>query len=183
MLAVVLAACGATTGSDAPPADSPDSTAGPMLNAGDIVLSAKQPPSGTEFNSSVEGHDSRTAIVITDRTAEFLGLPGFVDGQVRQFSGDGGAVLSMALVFDTVEHAEDAFDLYLDELESEDGYALPSEPAGLGDEGVCATGQVPTTLGEETICLWRNGVRVLAAGGAHEELLTVAEGMDARAAP
>lgn len=47
-------------------------------------------------------------------------------------------------------------------------YRQPDRPARIGDEGVCDTGTVPTPLGEETICLWRRGMTVLATREALE---------------
>jgi hypothetical protein len=49
---------------------------------------------------------------------------------------------------------------------------------------VCDTGPVPTPLGNETICLWRTGTALMAAGGmlgAPDQLFAIAADMDARA--
>jgi hypothetical protein len=89
------------------------------------------------------------------------------------------------LLFDTVDNAEHAFDLYLDELLSDEGYGVGSgTEAGLGDQGICAEFDNPELLMHETACIWRNGNLVLAAGGslAPDDIHTIAEGMDARAA-
>jgi hypothetical protein len=94
-------------------------------------------------------------------------------------------VLSLALVFDDASDAGVAFSLFRDELESEDGYGLDGGAAAdWGDEGVCASGPVPTPIGEETICVWRSGQVVMALGGAmdHEQFEDIAAGMDRRAA-
>jgi hypothetical protein len=153
----------------------------PPPAAAEIVLGADEAPAGTEFNGHGEDRAALTVAVISGRSAQFLALPGFVDGQYRTFSGEGGALLAIALVFGSEEQAGDAYELFLDEFESSDGYGLAGAAAGLGDEGVCATGSVPTPLGEETICVWRSGRVVLAAGGVGAELVrTSAEEMDAR---
>lgn len=97
-----------------------------------------------------------------------------------EFNGTGDGQTAL---FDTDEHAEAAFDLFHLELVSDDGYALAGSPATLGDEGVCGEGPVPTPLGEETICIWRNGTLLLAAGGAlaGDGIHATAQAMDARA--
>jgi hypothetical protein len=171
-LLLLTAGCGGTT------AD------GPALSAAEIALSEEDAPPGTVFNGSGEGPDARTVVVLSGRSDDFLALPGYVEGQYRTLSGDGGAVLVLALVFDTPEHADGAFAAYLVELTSDDGYGLDSGTStAWGDEGTCATGPVPTPLGEETICLWRTGSVVMAVGGAMEQdrLFTIAKDMDERA--
>lgn len=161
-----------------------DAAANAELRAADIALAADEAPPGTAFNGSGDGQEARTSVIVSGRSEEILALPGFVEGQYRTFSGDGGAVLVLALVFDTTEHADGAFAAYLEELSSDEGYGLGSgTPTAWGDEGTCATGPVPTPLGEETICLWRTGSAVMAVGGALEDerLFTIAQDMDERA--
>jgi len=186
VLVVLLAAC-------AEPALSPNPTRSPTPSATatipsrdftDIVVAPEAAPPGTTYNGTGQGRPVLTEVVVSGRDAQFLALPGFVDGRYNTFSGEGGALLSLALRFDTVQHSEQAFDLFLEEFGSADGYGLDSDaPAGLGDEGTCAEGPVPTPLGEEAICLWRNGTLVLIAGGAMDadDMHAIAEGMDARA--
>lgn len=91
--------------------------------------------------------------------------------------------MSLALLFDADKHAEEAFYLFHLELVSDDDYGLAGTPATLGDGGVWGEGPVPTPLGEETICIWRNGTLLLAAGGAlaDDGIHAAAEAMDARA--
>lgn len=135
--------------------------------AAEIALPADAAPPGLTFNGTAEGEAALTDVVISGRTEDFLALGGFVDGHVRRFSGDGGAVLSLALVFADEADAGDALQLFLDELESDVGYGLNDGQASeWGDEGTCATGPVPTPIGEETICVWRTGSVVMALGGA-----------------
>lgn len=171
-LCVALAGCAGMSAADVP-------------DAGEIVLAADAAPAGMEFDGTGEGTDALTEVVISGRDAEFLELGGFVDGHVRTFSGDAGLVLSLALVFDDAAHARTAFELFLDELESDTGYGLDDGRASdWGDEGTCATGTVPTPVGEETICVWRTGPVVLAIGGAMDpdRFEEIGAGMDRRAA-
>ena len=171
LLAIGLAGCGAAGGNQPP-------------EPGDIVLAADAAPPGMTFNGTGEGEAALTVAVISGREADFRALPGFVGGHYRTFSGDGGAILSLALVFDDAADAGTAFDLFLDELTSDAGYGLDdTQAADWGDEGVCASGPVPTPIGEETICLWRGGSVVMALGGGTdvEGLSGIADGMDRRA--
>lgn len=173
LLATVLTACGTIGG-------------GQVADAGDIVPAADAAPAGMSFNGTGEGDAALTEVVISGREAEFRALAGFTDGHFRTFSGESGALLSLALVFDDASDAGTALSLFLDELESDEGYGLDGgEAADWGDEGVCATGPVPTPIGEETICVWRTGSVVMALGGAMdlEEFADIAAEMDDRATP
>lgn len=170
--ALALAGCGSIGGGEVP-------------DAGEIVLAADDAPPGMAFNWTSEGDAALTEVVISGRHEEFLALAGFVDGHVRRFSGDAGALLSLALVFEDASHAKEAFRLFLDELESEDGYGLANGVAAdWGDEGTCATGPVPVPIGEETICVWRNGRVFMALGAAMDpdRFEDIGAGMDRRAA-
>lgn len=170
-LVLSLTGCGTLGGAEVPP-------------AGEIVLAAEDAPPGLAFNGTAEGPAALTEVVISGRDAEFLSLPGFVDGHVRRFSGEGGAVLSLALVFDDSSHASEAFLLFIDELQSDDGYGLDDGHAvDWGDEGTCASGPVPVPIGEETICVWRTGSVVMALGGAMDPagFEEIGAGMDRRA--
>jgi len=172
-LVMALAGCGTIGGADVP-------------DAGQIALAADAAPPGMSFNGTGAGDSALTEVVISGRDAEFRALAGFADGHFRSFSGESGALLSLALVFDDASDAAAALTLFLDALESADGYRLDGgEAADWGDEGVCASGPVPTPIGEETICVWRTGLVVMALGGALdlEQFEGVAAGMDRRAAP
>jgi hypothetical protein len=120
-----------------------------------------------DHDSTGDGRAALTEVVISGRGPEFQSLPGFRDGRYTTFSGTGGALLSLALSFDTPQDAERAFDLYIDELQSDEGYGFGEGPeADLGDEGTCDEGENPALDGlEESICVWRNGSLVLMAGG------------------
>ena len=171
-LGIALAGCAGTAPTAAP-------------DAGQVVLAADAAPPGMSFNGTGEGESALTEVVISGRDAEFQALAGFADGHFRTFSGDSGAVLSLALVFDDASDAGTALSLFLDELESEDGYGLDGGAAtDWGDEGVCASGPVPTPLGDETICVWRSGPVVMALGGAMDpaQFEDIGAGMDRRAA-
>lgn len=172
-LVMALAGCGVIGGDEVPA-------------AGEIVLAADAAPPGMSFDGTGEGESALTEAVISGRDAEFRALAGFEDGHFRTFSGESGALLSLALVFDDASDAGTALTLYLDELQSDEGYGLDSgEAADWGDEGVCASGPTPTPIGEETICVWRTGPVVMALGGAMDldQFEDVATGMDRRAAP
>ena len=194
ILAVLLAACGAspTVSQEAeslmpvsPTPAAPVATPMPDRLAA-IIIDADSAPEGTSLD---ETGDTIAAVVdrvvITGRESEFLGLPGLSAGRYRQFSGDGGLFLSLGVHFETVEDADHAFDLFLDELESQAGYGLDSSTAEeIGDEGKCTEGPNPD-LGDihERICLWRTGQVILVAGGTlpWADLYDLAHGMDSRA--
>jgi len=190
-LVLVLAGCATSSPtamrSEAPatPSPTPEPSIAAHRVAAEIVVAEDDAPPETLFNGSGEGRLALTVVVLSGRGEEFVALPGVLDGQYRTFSGDGGALLSLALVFDTVDHARGAYALFLKEFESEDGYGLTTDaPTAWGDEGVCDTGPVPTPLGNETICLWRTGTALMAAGGmlgAPDQLFAIAADMDARA--
>ena len=188
---VVMACTGAAMPTAVPSAVSPQPTEGsppaaPALDPADIVLAPAAAPPGTSNDSVVEGPPVLTRVVISGREAEFLALDGFAAGRYTQFSGDGGLLLSLGLVFDTVGDAERAFDLYLDELQSDEGYGVGTGgvDAGLGDEGTCADFDNPALGGlHENACLWRQGTLVLLSGGTLEPdaIHSIAEGMEERA--
>ena len=93
--------------------------------------------------------------------------------------------MSLGLLFDSIPHAETAFEMYLDELLSDHGYAAPvTGEGGLGDEGLCAEFDNPALGGlHEDACLWRNGSLILIAGGTlqPDAILRLAQAMDQRA--
>jgi hypothetical protein len=188
-LVLLLAACAGNvaveTPSELPTAAataSPTSGPGGSPDLAEIVISPSDPPAGMGHDETVERRSVLTSVVISGRASEFLGLPGFRDGRVTKFSGESGALLSLGLSFETPQDAAYAFDLFLDELQSEEGYGFGSGPdANLGDEGTCDEGANPALDGlQESICLWRNGSLVLIAGGPidPEHLRPFAEAMD-----
>jgi hypothetical protein len=156
-----------------------------------IVLAPDAPPAGMHHDATAEGAEVLTRTVMSEQVADLvptLAQPGFVAGRYTEFSGDAGALLSWAAMFDSVESAKGAYALYLVEFASDDAYGFsPTQKAGLGDEGACDEGDVVldratgATL-RESICLWRADDLVLAAGGpiAAADLRLIAEAMDAR---
>jgi hypothetical protein len=172
-VALILAACGG-------PADEP------LIESADlerIVLTADDAPPGMAHDEMEVGTDAADSIMITSRADQALELAGFVDGRDSFFSGD-GFLLSWATVFETVEHAEAAFDLYAAEFGDPEAYGFDAAPgSGPGDEGMCDQGFVAATGAEESICLWRLGNAVMAAGGAMtpDEIRAIADEMIARA--
>lgn len=179
-LAVTVAGCGA----GASPSPSPTPTAAPIdLTA--IVVSEETIPSGLRIDNTGVGRPVLTHKVISGRAPQFLALEGFVGGRYTEMSGDPGVLLSLALDFDSEEHAHAAFALFLDELRSEQGYAAyGGAPAELGDEGTCEEFDNPAMGGlHESACLWRNGRLMLIVGGTLDRaaIHDVAEGMDERA--
>jgi hypothetical protein len=151
-----------------------------------ILVPPDAPPPGVAHDYSVgESADVRLRPMVSSRGAEFLGVDGFSYGRYEAFSGDAGLLMSLAMVFDSVEHAEAAYDLYLDELLSDEGYAATGAVApGFGDDGTCAEFDNPSMGGiHEHACLWRNLRLVLIAGGTlpPAEIRAIAEGMNARA--
>jgi len=151
-----------------------------------IVLDADSAPDGTSLDAT---HETTAAVVnrvvISGREAQFIELPGLSAGRHSEFSGDGGLLLSLGVRFDSVENADHAFDLFLNELESEEGYGLDSRTSEkIGDEGKCTEGPNRDLGGiHERICLWRTGQMILVAGGtlAWDDLYDIAHGMDFRA--
>ena len=163
-----------------------------------IVLADTDAPQGMGHDDSVTGVAALirpfNGVTDDDSTAA-LTQAGFVEGRYAEFSGDPGALLSWAALFETVEDAERSLALYGTELESEDGYGLSSgTPVDIGDEGAFYEGESvlgaggPGPVGPNVhtrVYLWRVGTLVLAAGSygdfSTEDLRAVAEEMDARA--
>jgi hypothetical protein len=174
IVAVLLPACGAGP------------TVAPEPDLSVIVLDANSAPEGT---SQDESGEELTAVVqrvvISGRESQFLELPGLSAGRYSQFSGDAGLFLSLGVQFDSVENADRAFDLFLDELESPEGYGLDSRTSeDVGEEGKCTEGPNPDLGGiQERICLWRTGPVILVAGGTltWSDTHDIAHGMDSRA--
>ncbi len=175
-LAVLLAACGARS--------SPSPS--PSVELSSIVLDADSAPEGTSHDETGE---TRAAVVdrvvVSGRESQFLELPGWSDARYSQYSGDGGLFMSLGVQFDTVENAEHAFHLFLNELESEAGYGLDSRTSDeIGDEGKCTEGANRDVGGvHERFCLWRTGQVILVAAGTLDwaDLHELADAMNSRA--
>jgi hypothetical protein len=189
-LAVLLTGCTARVAVESP-SEQPSATAAATVSPSstpdltEIVISPSGAPAGMGHDSTAEGTPVLTHVVISGRAPEFFALDGFRDARATTFSGEGGALLSLALLFDTPPNAEMALDLFLDELQSEAGYGFGSgRDAELGDEGTCDEGANPALDGlQESICLWRNGRLVLIAGGPIDPgpLWQIAKAMDGAA--
>ena len=157
-----------------------------------IVVAPDAGPAGMSDDKTATGQITLARPFISRPVdPAMLAQQGFIDGRYTEFSSDAGSLLSWAVLFDTAEDAERSFALYLTELESGDGYGFgPGTEAGLGDQGTCGEGDVtiPNDAGDftlhESICLWRSGTLVLAAGGVMDatSVRAIAEGMAARAA-
>jgi hypothetical protein len=186
-MSILTAGCATATSS---PTDTSRMVAASALRS--IVLAPDAPPTGMDHDATAEGAEVLTRTVISEQVADLvpiLAKPGFVAGRYTEFSGDAGALLSWGAMFDSAESAKGAYALYLVEFASDEAYGFsPTQNAGLGDEGACDEGDVVldrasgATL-RESICLWRVGALVLAAGGpiAATDLRAIAEAMDARA--
>jgi len=155
----------------------------------EIVMNADDAPAGMDLDGifsdrnevllrpimSVEGADA----------APYTQQPGFLAGRYTEFSGEEAGVLSWAALFATPEDADQALQLYMDEVTSDDGYGLNSEEdIALGDEGAFySDGNDPAFNAQ--VYLWRVGNLVLAAATYGDfdpdQLGQLAEGMDDRA--
>jgi hypothetical protein len=121
--------------------------------------------------------------------------PGYVTGRYTNFSGPDGAFMSWATTFSTDVHAAAALPFYENEMAAPNAWGLgPGDPITLGDGGHVYTGETTAFLSQPTgvdpipaqIYLWRHGNALFAIGGFFEfdedQLRSLAEGMDARAA-
>jgi hypothetical protein len=160
----------------------------PLIDSADlerIVLSADEAPPGMTHDETEIGADAADTPMLTARADDALELAGFVDGRANLFSGD-GFLLSSAIVLESVEDADAAFDLYAAEFADPEAYGFDATPgSGPGDEGVCDQGFVEATRADESICLWRLGNAVMIAGGAMtpDEIRAIADEMIANARP
>jgi hypothetical protein len=195
MAAVVvflLSACGGPAPSLGSGLDAtPSPTAAPTqpthpIDLDAIVVSPTASPLGMHHDETGAGPTALTMLIISGRQAEFANLSGFVDGRWTTFSGDAGALLSLAIAFDDGLSGDLAYHRFVHELRSEAGYGFGDvDRADLGFEGVCDTGPNPALDGLiETICIWRAHTLVLIAGGPipPDALLGIAAEMDVRAA-
>jgi hypothetical protein len=188
---MLVAACDVAepSSSTAPPTAGPPTagppTAQPAIDLASIIVSPEAAPLGMRHDESGSGRDALTMLIISGREAEFAALSGFVDARWTTFSGDAGALLSLAMVFEDGLSGDVAFHQFQKEVSGDDGYGFAAmEPAGLGFEGTCGTGANPALDGLiETICLWRDGSLILIAGGPlpPADLKAIAAAMDARA--
>ena len=207
LLTAVLGACGSSTAPSAPlatatPRASPGATstasmsstspasgsaAPPAIDLSAIVLGPDDPPPGMSHDETITGPEALTMVVISGSDAEFEALGGFVDGRGAFFSGEGGALLMLALAFDEPVAADLAAHRYQRELSSADGYGFgDGQPTDFAFEGICDTGTHPAFPDlEESICIWHAGPVVLIVGGPipRQQLEGIAREMDARAEP
>ena len=207
LVSLVLASLGIVGCTGAPPPGTPTSTqpASPAATVAAqgisdvrrIVIAQDAAPQGLNHDHSEERSGVLERPIISRSGADLKPVrtqPGFVVGRYSEFSGQAGALLSWAALFDTAANAERSLELYLEELRSDDGYGLDtSTEAGLGDEGTCAEGDVvidrgpdsPSLTVHETICLWRTGSLVLTAGGPmeHAAIRSIADAMQRRVDP
>lgn len=120
---------------------------------------------------------------------------GYFGGRYTNFAGSrGGLYMSWSAVFVNETLANASLDFYRNELESADGWGYgPGVPVDLGEGGFLYSGSTTSFSGPpgtdppvpSPVYLWRNDNLLLAIGGWYEfdaaELLSAAEGMDARA--
>ena len=173
-----------TAHTDGPARTSPVVTAADLM---EIVVQPSAPPAGLRHDDTGVGTVALSSQLYSERA---LGLvaervqPAFVAGRYSTFSGEAGALLSLALLFASSDAATAAYEIYADELEAEEGYGLgPGSDAQLGDGGLRYEGEVERLGGlHEIIYLWRNGPLLLVAGGPLDDatLRAVADGIDAR---
>ena len=199
LLSGVLVGCGLGSASQGPSTPSsvptsasagstPSSLPSPTPVAIDlsrIVFGPEEAPAGMALDDTITGPETLTLVVISGQDAEFEALDGFVDGRATFFSGEGGALLTLALAFDDTLAADVAMHRYQRELKGSDGYGFGlSQPADFAFEGICDTGANPAHNGlEESICIWRAGGLVLIVGGPQprSQIEAIAEEINARA--
>jgi hypothetical protein len=161
-----------------------DAVSQASIDLASIIVAPEAAPPGMDHDESGAGRDALTMLIISGREAEFAALAGFVDARWTTFSGDTGALLSLAMAFDDSLTGDVAYHRFVGELSDADGYGFGSlDLAALGFEGVCDTGANPALDGLiETICIWRSGPFVLIAGGPMPPaaLEAIAADMDAR---
>jgi hypothetical protein len=169
---------------------------GPRLIRADelpgIVANAANTP-GTWDQTLDEG--GAAALQTPMRSGRTADLEGFVDGRTTEMCGEepdgdlAGCLTAWVALFETPEQARTAYDFYVAELESPDGWGfdpIAREPSELGDEAVLYT----YVIGDDGFWLngfhfWRQGNLLLAAVGIAEmdvdALQVIAEAMEARA--
>ena len=176
ILAALVAACG------------PGPSAMPRPDLSAIVLDADSAPDGMRLDGTNDAaSEVATRVVISGRDSLFSELEGLRAGRYSDFSDEDGVLLSLGLEFEAATTAGHAFDLFLDELESDAGYGFDAPTSErIGDEGKCTEGANPALGGlHERICLWRRGSVVLIAGGTltWPDVYRVAHDMDGNVGP
>src|SRR5687767_3971620 len=135
LAALALASIGVVgcTGAAPPSTPATRSPAGPAatvtaLGISDvrrIVIAQDAAPPGLSHDHSEEGSGVLVRPIISRTGSDLESVrtqPGFVTGRYSEFSGEAGALLSWAALFDIVANAERSFELYLGELRSDEGY-------------------------------------------------------------
>lgn len=155
----------------------------------EIVMNADETPPGMNLDGIyTERNDVllRPVVSVTGAdAAPYTQQPGFLAGRYAEFSDERAGVLSWAALFETPADADRALELYVEEVQSETGYALTSAAdVELGDEGAFySDGSDPAFNAQ--VYLWRLGNLVLAAATYGDfdpdQLGQLAEGMDDRA--
>ncbi len=153
-----------------------------------IVVPADHAPAGMQHDITYDDERIllRPIISVTGTAAvdPYLEQPGFVAGRYTEFSDATAGLLSWAALFETPADAERSLELYVEEVESEDGYGLGRRAnIAFGDEGGYFDHDDPEDTAQ--VVLWRSGNLVMAAATYGDfdpdQLRAVAEGMDARA--
>jgi hypothetical protein len=163
-----------------------------------IVLWEDTRPSTWRLDNLVSNPDEVLRIPVrsmTDGQLEALEHPpGYISGRYTDFTGQDAAYMSWGTVFESAADAAAAFPFFQNEMSSPAAWGLRPRPIELGDGGFVYEGETtafvspPTGVDPipATVYLWRDGNALLAVGGWFnfdaDELRTVAEGMDARAA-
>ncbi len=167
-----------------PMSPGPTATAGAAVDLSMIVFGPDDAPAGMIHDDTVTGLETATLVIVSGSDAEFEALDGFLDGRATFFSGDGGALLTLALAFDDSLNADLAAHAYQRELRRDDGYGFGAgERASFALDGICDTGANPAHNGlEESICIWHNGPVVLIVGGPQPmaQIQAIAEEINAR---
>ena len=164
-----------------------------------IVLWEDTKPANWTLDNLVSNPDEIRFIPIRSLTGDdFFALPvpaGYLGGRYTNFSGPTGVYMCWSALFETEEQAAAALPFYQREMEAADAWGLgPGEPVDFGDGGFLYAGDTTAFTGppgtnepiRTQIYLWRDGNLLLAIGGWFDfdanELRSLAEGMDARAA-
>lgn len=155
----------------------------------EIVLDADGAPPGMNLDGIyTDGNDVLLRPLVSvegSDTDVYLSQQGFLGGRYTEFSDDQSGLLSWAALFETAEDAEQSLALYVDELQSEDGYGMTRRvDVVLGDEGSSYTeGNDPAFNAQ--VYLWRVGNVVMAAATYGDfdpnHLRQIAQEMDDRA--
>lgn len=152
-----------------------------------IVIGPGEQPAGMGHETTYD--DERVLIrpIISVQGTDaipYLEQPGFVAGRYTEFGNDRAGLLSWAALFETAEDAQRALALYVEEVQSQDGYGLRNRvEVDLGDEGAFYDDADPERHAQ--VVLWRNGSLLMAAATSGDfdpdVLRSLAEDMDAAA--